>query len=266
MTISLSVFLIEMKNAINSALKNAAMKKLVGGNWKMNCTMKTFQFFENTPLQAPSDVDVFIAVPYVYTGKFAEYFGSNVKMAAQDVSMFAAGAYTGEVSAKMLSELGFEYVLVGHSERRTVFSESDESINKKLKMILETNMRPVLCIGEPASERSSKRHIDFLSVQFAASTREITNASFDVAYEPIWAIGTGRSASTAEIEEVLNTLKSLMSKQELSGRVIYGGSVSKSNAGELSKIECCDGFLVGNGSLGEDFQGIIDAGSEAKPK
>ncbi|ELA42366.1 uncharacterized protein VICG_00464 [Vittaforma corneae ATCC 50505] len=147
------------------------MKKLIGGNWKMNCTMDTFEQSKNTLLSIPDDVDVFIAAPYVYVGDCFRYFNEKVKIGAQNVSKFECGAYTGEVSAKMLREHKFEYVLVGHSERRINFLETDDDVNLKLKMSLKNGLRPVLCIGEPIPERVSGRYLMFLKKQFANSTQ-----------------------------------------------------------------------------------------------
>lgn len=235
------------------------MKKLVGANWKMNCTLDTFRKMKDVLSSTPEDVDIFIAVPYVYVGEFYRHFTGRIKAAAQNVSSREAGAYTGEVSARMLSECGFEYVLVGHSERRQMFSESSEDTNIKLKNALKYNLRPVLCVGEPTSERQAGTHLQFLTLQFAASTSGITQASFDVAYEPVWAIGSGQAAGASEIEEALHLIKKLMAESGISGRVIYGGSVSGANAADLAKVGGCEGFLVGNASLDWELQSIIDA-------
>jgi len=238
------------------------MRKLIGANWKMNCTIDTFRKMKEVLADTPESVDVFVAIPYVYIDQFYRYFTSKIKPGAQNTSISESGAFTGEVSAGMLAECGFEYVLVGHSERRQMFSETSEDINMKLKNALKHSIRPVLCVGEPATERNSGTHIEFLKKQFMASVSGIRGVSFDVAYEPVWAIGSGKAAKASEIEEALCMLKQLMVECEISGRVIYGGSVSGDNVGDLSVVGGCDGFLVGNKSLDWELQTIIDAASK----
>lgn len=233
------------------------MAKLVGGNWKMNCTRETFREVAEF-LKVPNEVDVFVAVPYVYITEFKKYLGDKVKVGAQDVSNFDSGAHTGDVSARMLAECGFEYVLVGHSERRLEHGESDKEVNEKLKQALKNKLRPVLCIGEDISRRLSGEYLMFLKKQFGDSASGVRQASFDVAYEPVWAIGSGNAANKSEIAEVLSMIKELMVGQEISGRVIYGGSVSESSVKDLTEIGSCDGFLVGGASTGKGFQAIID--------
>lgn len=232
----------------------------------MNCTIGTFRQAGDILQSVPCDVDVFVAIPYVYIGDCFEHFNEKIKIGAQNVSKFECGAHTGEISAKMLREHGFEYVLVGHSERRIEFLETDEDVNSKLKIALGNNLKPVLCIGEPVSERISGKYLMFLKKQFANSIQGIKHVSLDVAYEPVWAIGSGHPATASEIEEVLTIVKELMAGQSITGRVIYGGSISESNVGEFLKISNCDGFLVGNASLGKDFQTIIDIVSKANKK
>lgn len=237
------------------------MKKLVGGNWKMNCTLETFKETKDISVSRDCCVDVFIAVPYPYISQFSKYMNECIKIGAQNVSKFDSGAYTGEVGAKMLAEYGVSYVLVGHSERRQIFSETSNDINTKLKCALRHGLRPVLCVGEPENERIAGSHIDFIRKQFGESVVGLENTSIDVAYEPIWAIGSGKTAQLPEIEEALQLIRKLMLESKISGRVIYGGSVTAVNARDLSKANGCDGFLVGNASCNKDFQKIIDAAS-----
>lgn len=235
------------------------MKKLVGGNWKMNCGIETFESFKHTKLNIESKIDVFIAIPYLYITEFnINFHDSNIVAGAQDVSKFESGAYTGEISAKMLSECGFRYVIVGHSERRINLHETDSEVNYKLKNALKYNLRPVLCLGESYKIKKYGNPCDFIENQFLESTKDISNVEMDIAYEPVWAIGTGTTADSIQIKEIISKIRVEMNKKSIKGRIIYGGSVNKENIAELSLIEGLDGFLVGNASLDASFQEIID--------
>lgn len=233
------------------------MKKLVGGNWKMNCSSDTFKNTFNIINKIPENVEIFIAIPYVFIEYAKNNFNKNIKIGAQDVSEFESGAKTGEISANMLVNTGFEYVLVGHSERRTLLFETDDIINIKLKNSLINKLKPVLCIGEPIKERKSGNYKEYLNEQLINCIKNITDATFDIAYEPIWAIGSGEAASVSEIEEIISIIRKIMNLNKIDGRIIYGGSVSESNINDLVKIKGCDGFLVGNSSLNSEFQTIV---------
>jgi triosephosphate isomerase len=239
------------------------MKKLIGGNWKMECDTCTFKN-AGINISKPSDnVDVFIAIPYIYANQFRKYIDENIKMASQNLSKHESGPYTGQVSAKMLKEANFEYALIGHSEVRAEFLETDDEVNLKLKMALENALKPILCIGESLLERRNGKYLHFLAHQFVASIRGLNGVHIDVAYEPVWAIGTEETAKPDDIREVIYMIRDLMNRHQISGRIIYGGSVSKASISQLIKIENCDGFLVGNASLGKEFQYIIDTVSNA---
>lgn len=233
------------------------MKKLIGGNWKMNANSSTLEAARKFRDDIHSDADVFIAVPYVYMKEFRDIFSTKINLAAQDLSCHEKGAYTGEISAEQLEEFNVKYVLVGHSERRIHHNETDELINEKLKNSLKNGIEPVLCIGEALNVRSSGKYIDFLHLQFQNSCRGIYGCSIDVAYEPVWAIGTGKAAKNSEIEEVIAKIKEWMEESNITGRCLYGGSVSLDNVEELKRIHSLDGLLIGNASLDSRFTKII---------
>lgn len=232
------------------------MKKLVGGNWKMNCNLGTFGNFEGIDARAFDAVDSFLAVPHVYIPLCKDLFPKNILVCAQDISEFESGAYTGEVSAAMLADFGVRYAIIGHSERRVHCNETHEQVLRKLANALKYSITPILCIGEPSEVRGSNKHLEFLEEQFNRCTGSLAGVEMDVAYEPIWAIGSSRAASKEQISEVIQKIKALMKHRRIKGRVIYGGSVCKESAIEIAKIEHLDGVLVGNASLGQEFVDI----------
>jgi triosephosphate isomerase (TIM) len=234
------------------------MKLLIGGNWKMNATMENIKIFENLHFETPNNIDIFIAVPCIYIEECSKVFPKTIKIAAQDISTHEKGSFTGEISATYLKEFNVEYVIVGHSERRIYQNESDEDVNKKIKLAIKNKIRPVLCIGESIETRRHGQHIDFLYSQFRNSCKDLQNSSFDIAYEPIWSVGTGKIPENSQISEVILQIKVWMNKNDIEGRVIYGGSVSQENIDELKKIESLDGFLIGNSSLDQNFINIIE--------
>ncbi len=237
------------------------MKKLIGGNWKMNVNLDTISAMESFFEKITDYVDVFIAVPFIYLKECHEKFNNlikpNIKLAAQDLSAYEDGTYTGQISARMLKDYSVEYVLIGHSEIRTFKYESNKLINEKLKIAIKYNIQPVLCIGETLTERESNGYLEYLKVQFEESTKNLEGCSFDIAYEPVWAIGTGKVAENDQISEVLIKIKGWMEIKKITGRCIYGGSVSSKNIDKLNDIKELDGYLVGNASLSEDFIKII---------
>lgn len=225
----------------------------------MNCNIDTFEAARDNKITAKDDLDVFISVPFVYLSQFENYFLEGIKKGAQDLSALEKGSYTGEISGDMLAEQGVEYVLTGHSERRLNFYETDETVNLKIKNALKSGLKPVLCIGESMKEREAGNYLKFLENQFMKGVADLDGSEIDVAYEPIWAIGTGKTANSYEIEEVLLNIKIWMTKKSITGRSIYGGSVTEDNAPDLAKIPVLDGFLVGKASLSAEFQNIINS-------
>lgn len=235
------------------------MSKLVGGNWKMNCNKETFEAMDKIDLDIPDNLDVFIAVPSIYFNEFYQYLPLKVQKGAQDVSSFNEGPFTGEISARMLASHGVSYVIIGHSERRINFAEDDYVINKKMKNAIENGLKPVLCIGESLECRETGNCLVSLENQFLKGSEGLEECTFDVAYEPIWAIGSGKSAEPIQIKQVTMAIKSWMLKKGIKGRVVYGGSVSDENIDSFAKIDELDGFLVGNASTDARFQNIISS-------
>ena len=245
-------------------------KRIIIGNWKMNMTIsETKQFLTAIKLNMKSTkADVAFAVPYTALNEAKNILeGSNIKVASQNVHYEPRGAYTGEISIEMLKEIGIEYCIVGHSERRQYFNETDETVNKKVKALLENNISPVVCVGENLEERESNTYMDKIRMQVKNAIQDIDPRYVEniiIAYEPIWAIGTGKTATSAEAQEICSYIRYVVA--EAYGlnvaekiRIQYGGSVNKSNAKELFCMEDIDGALVGGASLKPDFVEIVEA-------
>ena len=241
---------------------------MAAGNWKMNKTPKEAVEFVSQlkDIAAGTESEVIVGVPFVcIPGVVEAAKGSNIKIAAQNVHWEASGAYTGEVSCGMLKELGVDYVIIGHSERREYFGETNEMINKKAKAILESGMIPIICCGETLTQREqgvTSEHVRY-QIKIALlglSAEEVSRIV--IAYEPIWAIGTGKTATNEQAEEVCAIIRQLIA--ELYGsdvsektRILYGGSVNAGNAKELFAMPNIDGGLVGGASLKLDAFGKI---------
>lgn len=238
------------------------MRRLVAGNWKAKCTAETFSCLKQFDPRAFEAVDSFIAVPSVYVEKAVQEFPSYIGVAAEDLSDRENGSYTGEVTAQALSEFGAKQVLIGHSERRMIYSEDSSVIQNKLKRALEWDIRPVLCIGEPENIRQEGSHLPFLYSQLkgsigTCSSRESHGAcpsiGMDIAYEPVYSIGTGKVAKTDDVAEVIRHIAKWMDEFGVAGRILYGGSVTADSVWELENIPHLGGVLVGGGSLSEEF-------------
>ncbi|MBY8983736.1 MAG: triose-phosphate isomerase [Candidatus Lokiarchaeota archaeon] len=237
-------------------------KPIVGGNWKMNRgTPKESKemLISFVPLMKNVlNVDVVIAPPF--TGLISTYEiikHTNIKLGAQNMYFEEQGAFTGEISPIFLKEIGVEYVILGHSERRNIFNESDELVNKKLKKSLMIGLKPIVCIGEHLEEREAGKTKDIIENQVKGSFKDLTSDQMIqtvIAYEPIWAIGTGKTATPEEAEEIHMFIRELISQkynQETadSVRIQYGGSIKPQNAEILFSKENIDGGLVGGASL-----------------
>jgi len=247
-----------------------ARRKFVCGNWKMHKTGAEARSLVRE-VRAGAEalaatVDVAVAPPF--TALFAaaaELQGSRIGLAAQNVHFEPQGAYTGEVSAPMLAEVGCRFVLVGHSERRQLFGETDESAGRKVKASLAAGLSPILCVGETLPEREAGRTLEVVSRQVRAGLAGLSPAEVGkttLAYEPVWAIGTGRTATAAQAQEVHAAVRAIL--RELAGagadgiRIQYGGSVKPENAAELMAQPDVDGALVGGASLkAADFVQIV---------
>ena len=245
-------------------------KPFIAGNWKMFKTTKEAVDFaqEFLKLYGASDVEVAICAPYTQLAALVEAFkGSNVKVGAQNMHFEVNGAFTGEISAEMLSEIGVDYCIIGHSERRQYFGETDQSVNKKLHRAFEFGVMPILCVGEILSERDAGKAKEVVTSQMTAALNELSTnlvEKLTVAYEPVWAIGTGRTATPEQADEMCGHIREVIGElysEEIAEQVIiqYGGSVKPDNATELMNMYEIDGALVGGASLKPaDFIEIIN--------
>ncbi len=256
------------------------MRRLfVAGNWKMNLDKAKSQQLARGVVEAAQglggqNVDVAVCPPSIYLDAVATIVaGSSVGLGAQNMYHEASGAFTGELSAAMLTDIGCRYVILGHSERRHVLGETDEQINKKVLAALAIGLTPIACVGELLAEREAGQTSDVIRRQFAGSLAGLTAeqmAQIVIAYEPVWAIGTGKVASPAQAEEVHVELRKIMvqrynSQLAESVRVQYGGSVNGANAAELLSQKNIDGALVGGASLkAEEFARILAAAAGVK--
>ena len=247
-----------------------ARKKFVCGNWKMHRTAAEARALvaelRGLAEGLAEKVDVAVAPPFTALAAAADALrGSHIALAAQDVHWEAQGAFTGEVSAPMLKEIGCAHVIVGHSERRQLFGETDEGVNRKAKAVLGAGLAPIVCVGETLAEREAGRTLEVVSRQVRGGLAGLPAdqvGRLTVAYEPVWAIGTGKTATTAQAQEVHAAIRALL--RELAGgaadqvRIQYGGSVKPDNAAELLAQPDVDGALVGGASLkAQEFAQIV---------
>ena len=251
------------------------MKKIIIGNWKLNLDhLEAIQLFQklNYSLNADIDEKISIVVAPSHTSlrsiqTIIDADKLNIFLSSQDVSMFNDGAYTGEVSAHQLAKLNISYCIVGHSERRQHFNETDEFINVKVNNLINKEITPIICFGESNDQRTEGNYMDFLLDQIENSTKGLRKDKVDeiiFAYEPIWAIGTGQNASLQDIVEVISKVKEFISKKSFFNeekiKFIYGGSVSPDNSYEILNSKIIDGALVGGASLDVDkFIKIIES-------
>ena len=211
-------------------------------------------------------VDVLLAPSFVTLESLRKNLKDEIKVAGQNVSEFDDGAFTGEVSTSMLKDIGVEDVIIGHSERREKFSESDEIINAKVKKALEDDLSVILCLGESLEVKEEGKEIDFVRDELLKSLDGVDDLeNLTIAYEPIWAIGTGKTCSSEDAENMCKEIRNIINEKygEISQkiRILYGGSVKPSNAGEILSKENIDGVLVGGASLkASDFIEVIKAG------
>ena len=246
-----------------------ARRKIVAGNWKMNMTPSQAVELCNTlkDLVKSDDVDVVYCVPAIDIVPVVEAVkGTNVEVGAENMYFEEKGAYTGENSADMLLDAGVKYVIIGHSERRDYFKECDCMLNKKVKKAFEHNLTPILCCGETLEQREMGVTLDWIRLQIKSDLKDITAeqvASMVIAYEPIWAIGTGKTATTAQAQEVCKAIRDCIAEVYDTDtaekvRIQYGGSVNAGNAAELFAQPDIDGGLVGGASLKPDFGKIVN--------
>ncbi|RBP41607.1 triose-phosphate isomerase [Garciella nitratireducens] len=245
-------------------------KPIIAGNWKMNNTIEQSKRLvkELIPLIKDAKVDVVLCPSYLSLQEVKNLVkDTSVKVGAQNMHFEKSGAYTGEVSGEMLKELEIEYVIIGHSERRQYFNETDETVNRKVKKALELNLIPIICVGETLEEREQGKARSIVTSQVEAALKDLSNkeiAQLVIAYEPIWAIGTGKTASSQDANEVcswirdkVNQLADVHVAQNI--RIQYGGSVKPNNIKELMEQPHIDGALVGGASLKVDqFSAIVN--------
>lgn len=242
-------------------------RQLVAGNWKMNGDKALVEQMQKQLSAANlENMDVVICPPFPYFS----LFNSSVKLGSQNISQFDSGAHTGEVSVSMLKEFDCEYVILGHSERRADNFESDELVASKVEQVLKAELTPILCVGEPESVREDGTLFDYIAAQLDAVLDRVGVSQFSnivLAYEPIWAIGTGKTASPAQAQEVHAFIRAHLAKQDdnIAANIVilYGGSVKGNNAQELFSQADVDGGLIGGASLNpEDFLSICQAANQ----
>lgn len=220
----------------------------------MNSSLQAFDIAKGFRQNFFTGNDVFIAVPFPYIQTARSMFPEYIKVGAQDCSQFEGGPYTGEVSAAMVKEMGAEYVIVGHSERRRWLGESAEVISKKVGNAARQGLNVVVCVGEGPEDRDGGRHLEVVRDQLTPLEKEMCGRdNVDIAYEPVWAIGTGRTPTNEQIREVISSIKRWGRGVGFCGRVVYGGSVSMLNCQTILSVEEIDGFLIGATSLKMDF-------------
>ncbi len=244
-------------------------QKIVAGNWKMNGSRESILSLIGGLLEMDgSNSEVVVAPSFPYLSQVNDLIdGSGVILAVQNVSHELKGAYTGEVSASMLGDFGVKYVLLGHSERRSLYGETDDIVASKVKTVLGFGLVPMLCIGETLAERESGKTLDVCERQIQAVIDVVGIAAFEqmtIAYEPVWAIGTGLSASAEQAQEIHQSIRAFLAKSSESVsqkvQILYGGSVKASTSSALFKMPDVDGALVGGASLdAKEFIAIVKA-------
>ncbi len=247
-----------------------ARKKIIAGNWKMNMTPSEAVALVNTlkPLVVNDDVDVVFCVPAIDIIPAMEAAkGTNINIGAENMYFEEKGAFTGEISPAMLVDAGVKYVIIGHSERREYFAETDETVNKKILKAFEHGLTPIICCGESLKQREQGITIDWIRQQIKIAFLNVTAeqaATAVIAYEPIWAIGTGKTATSDQAQEVCKGIRDLIAEMYDAAtaeavRIQYGGSMNAGNAAELLAKPDIDGGLIGGASLKPDFGQIVNA-------
>lgn len=242
---------------------------IIAGNWKMNNTIKEgLELIEKIKsYELRQEVEAVICVPFISLLEVKKLIGNtNIKLGSQNMHWEESGAYTGEISPAMLKEIGVDYVILGHSERRQYFNETDDTVNKKIKAALSHNIKPIVCVGETLEQRESNMEQDIVKDQILKAFVDIDEKDIDnivIAYEPIWAIGTGKTASSDDANHMLGFIRKTIGekygeKKDII-RIQYGGSVKPSNIKELMDKSDIDGALVGGASLvADDFVNLIN--------
>ena len=245
-------------------------KRVIAGNWKMNMLPnEAIKFIEElAPMIKDTNNEVILCVPYIdLFYSLLTVQGTNIKIGAQNMHFEQSGAYTGEISGEMLKSINVEYVIIGHSERRQYFNETDDMINKKIKSALSCGLKPIVCVGETLKQREEGKTFETITNQTDLALEGLSKEQVEnviIAYEPIWAIGTGKTATKEDannaIKEIRNKIKQSYGQNIADGVIIqYGGSVKSTNAKELFEMSDIDGALIGGASLKVDeFSKIIN--------
>lgn len=251
-------------------------KKIIAGNWKMNTTAsQTTQLISELKKLTASltDCDIVICPPAInIPAAFQAISGTNIKLGAQNIHWEEFGAFTGEISAKMLKEYGVEYAIIGHSERRSLFGETNEGVNKRAQYSLQNGITPIICVGETLTQHEAGKTNEVVTTQTLAALSGLTVCQVEkviIAYEPIWAIGTGKTATGAEANSTIAVIRKAVAdtygnEAAQAIRIQYGGSMNENNAQELLSNEHIDGGLIGGASLkAEKFAAICKAACNA---
>lgn len=252
-------------------MNKALRKAIVAGNWKMNNDRNAAKklITELKPLVADAACEVVLCVPYTNLETALSLCeGTNMHVGAENCHWANSGAYTGEISAQMLTEMGVEYVIIGHSERRQYFGETDKTVNARIRAALDAGLKVILCVGEVLEQREQGITEEIVSMQTKVALGGVTEEELSriiIAYEPVWAIGTGKTATADQAEEVCAIIRGVVAKLYNKAAadaltIQYGGSMKPANAKELLSKEDVDGGLIGGAALvAEDFAAIIDA-------
>jgi len=244
---------------------------LIAGNWKMNCgpydAAELLEGLIEKKSEINENVDVLVCPPFVSIGMAVKYlYDTDIQVGAQNLHFEENGAYTGEISGSMLAESGCNYVVIGHSERRQYFGETDTTVNKRVHKAIEHKLAPIVCVGESLDQRKSDEHFNLVKNQVTAALHDVSEKEvLDVviAYEPIWAIGTGETATPDQAQEMHEHIRSILSDlydEDTAEQIniLYGGSMKPGNANELLSLQDVDGGLIGGASLDADsFSEII---------
>ena len=248
-------------------------KNIVAGNWKMNTSfdeaIKLTEELKSLEATFDNNTDVIICPPFLYTKTLIDLLNnSSIKVGVQNSANKEEGAYTGEVSAKMIKSINAEYVIIGHSERREYYNETDEILNTKLNIVLKNNLKPIFCVGEQLEDRKANKHFDVIKSQIINGTFSLNSNDFSkliIAYEPVWAIGTGETASPEQAQEIHLFIRNLIAEKygnDIADNIsiLYGGSVKPNNAKEIFSKPDVDGGLIGGAALkANDFKEIINS-------
>lgn len=247
---------------------------IIAGNWKMNCVLQeAIDLFTSIEIPISTNVEVMIIPPYIYVDRLKTMPKGGISIAAQNCALHESGAYTGEISIKMLKSIGIKHVLIGHSERREIFHENNEVIKGKIDIALKHQAHIIYCCGEPIAVRNRNEHVEYVKKQIADNLGHLNANQLQnivIAYEPIWAIGTGVTASADQAQDMHKEIRKYIAElwnNEVSQkmRILYGGSLNKSNSKELLSMPDIDGGLIGGASLkADEFSTIIKIASNLK--